>query len=355
MIGADVPIMASLDLHANVTEKMAQLATALIPYEEYPHVDTYATGKVAAQLLRDTLKGKIKPVMAYRHLPHLMPLFPTERPEIRPLYDLTHEMQTRPGALCVRFTHGFFASDIAELGMAALAITNNDPALAEQIADELIAAIDTEKDKLHEEYLTLDEALDLALQPGDGPIVIADTSDNPGGGGLANSTHILRRVLERKMTGCVFAMIADPKSVTICEKAGAGAQVDLQLGGWSDPKYSGGPLAVNATVRSLSDGWYTRKGPMNNGTQVCMGPTAVIEIAGNLVIVTTHPFQPYDLELVRANGIIPEDQKLLVVKSSIHYRATYGSVARQMIPVPMPGYNVPYPQGFPFQNWKGKV
>lgn len=157
------------------------------------------------------------------------------------------------------------------------------------------------------------------------------------------------------MTGCVLAVMVDPKSVEKCVAAGAGATVQLQLGGWSDPRYSGGPLEVDAYVRMLSDGWYTLKGPMTHGLRVCMGKTAVLTIAGNQVIVTSSPFQPYDLEVFRAHGIAPEEQKLLVVKSSIHYRASYGTVARQMIPVPLPGYNVPYPQGFPFRNWKGKV
>jgi len=355
LIGYDVPIMASLDLHANVTEKMARYATALVPYEHYPHIDGYATARVATQLLVDTLNGKINPVMAYRRVHHLLPLFPTERAEIRPLYKLAETCQARPGALCVRFTHGFFAADIEELGMAVLVITDNDRQLAEEIADELAAAIEQEKDKMHDDYMSLDEALDLALQPGEGPVVIADTSDNPGGGGLGNTTHILRRILERGMTGCALAIIVDPDSVYACERAGVGATVELQLGGWSDPAYSGGPLPVTAYVRMLSDGYYIQKGEMSKGGRARMGKTAILEIGGNQVIVTEFPTQPYDLEVFRAHGIAPEEQKLLVVKSSIHYRASYGTVARQMIPVPLPGYIVPFPQGFPFRTWKGKV
>lgn len=355
LVGWEIPIVASLDLHANVTQKMADHATALIPYEKYPHTDAYETSQVAVRILVDTMSGKCRPVMAYRRIPHLLPLFPTEKPAIRPLYDLTARCQKHPGALCVRFTHGFFAADIEELGMAVLAVTDGDPALAEALADQLAAAIDREKDNLKDDYMTLDDALDLAQEAGDGPVVIADTSDNTGGGGLGNTTHILRRILERGMEGCALAIIVDPKSVAQCEQAGVGAKVQLQLGGWSDPAFSGGPVEVEAYVRMLSDGWYTLKGPMTTGTRVCMGKTAVLDISGNQVIVTALPFQPYDLEVFRAHGIAPEEQKLLVVKSSIHYRASFGSVARQMIPVPLPGYNVPYPQGYPFRNWKGNV
>ena len=355
LVGGEIPIVASLDLHANVTKKMATLATALVPYENYPHTDAYETSYLAAQILVDALNGKSKPVMDYRRIPHLLPLFPTERAEIRKIYDLAAACQKRPGVLSVRFTHGFFAADIEELGMSVLAVTDGDPELAEAIAEEVAAAIDREKENMKDNYMSLDDALDLSLQPGDGPIVIADTSDNTGGGGMGNTTHILRRILERGLTGCALAIMVDPQCVAACLEAGVGARVHLSLGGWSDPTYSGGPLEVDAYVRLISDGWYTLKGPMTTGTRVCMGKTVVLDIAGNQVIVVSLPFQPYDLEVFRAHGIAPEELKLLVVKSSIHYRASFGTVARKMIPVPLPGYNVPYPQGYNFRNWKGKV
>lgn len=353
MLGWQIPIVASLDLHANVTEKMARCANALVSFREYPHVDVYDVAAEAAQILADTLHSKVSPTMAYRRIPHLMPLFPTENPQIRPLYDLAAALQARPGVLAVTFTHGFFAADIEEMGMSVLAVTDNDQALAETIADELEAAILREKDKLHENYLTLDEALDLAMQPGDGPIVIADTSDNPGGGGLGNTTWILRRILERKMTDCAVAVIVDPASVLICEQAGVGSTVELKLGGWSDPVYSGGPVEVSAYVRAITDGKYVNKGRMAQGCVPKMGKTAVLEIAGNVVLVTSVPTQPYDLNVFPTHGITPTDMRLLVVKSSIHYRATYGTVARAMYPIPVPGYIDPRPETFPFRTWKG--
>lgn len=352
-LGWDVPIVSSLDLHANVTQKMVRCANALVPFENYPHTDTYDTAKKAAQIFADALYGKCHPVMAYRKISHLMPLYPTERQEIRPIYELSHRLQAQPGVLSARFTHGFFAADIDDLGMAVLTVTDGDICLAEELADTLAAEITKRKDTLYEEYLTLDQALDLAMEPGEGPVVIADTSDNPGGGGIGDTTHILRRVLERKMTGCGFAVIVDPASVEICEKAGVGAAVRLSLGGWSDSAYSGGPVEVEAYVKMLTDGRYTNKGAMAQGGVMNMGKTAVLEILGNWVIVTSRSWQPYDLEVFRSHGITPTDMRLLVVKSSIHYRATFGTVARAMLPVPLPGYIDPRPGKFKFRTWKG--
>lgn len=353
--GWEIPIIASLDLHANVTKKMSRCATALVCYECYPHIDTFETGQAAARLMADTLEGKIKPVMAYRRIPYLLPLFPTTRPEIRPLYGLAAQLKARAGVLEVRFAHGFFASDIEEMGMSVLAVTDNDRVLAESAADELEAAINREKEHLREDYPTLDEALDRAIQPGNGPYVIADTSDNPGGGGLGDTTHILQRVLERGITGGAFAILVDPKSVEACEKAGVGSTIDLQLGGWSDPAYSGGPLPVKAFIRSISCGEYRFKGEMSRGALIKCGKTAVLQIENNYVIVTSFATQPLDLEIFRSQGITPEDQKFLVVKSAIHYRASYSTIAREMAAVPLPGYIPPTPEKMKYRNWKGKV
>ena len=353
LVGWDIPIMASMDLHANVTPKMARCATALVPYEEYPHIDTYETGFIAAAMMKETLEGKLHPVMAYRYIPHLLPLIPSADPAIVPLYQLARKLEQQPGIRCVRFSHGFFPADIPNMGMAVIVTADGDRDLAERTAEELANAIESCKDSLHQNYMTLDEALDICLQPGEGPVVLADASDNPGAGGMGDTTHILRRVLERGVTGCAMAIMKDPESVKACVAAGVGNTVKLSLGGKSDPAYSGGPLEVTAYVKAITDGQFRNKGKISRGALLRLGTTAVVEIAGNLVLVTSLNRQALDLEVFRSHGITPEDQKVLIVKSAIHYRASYGTVARQMIPLSLPGYAVPVPDGFHFRYWKG--
>lgn len=352
LVGRDIPLIASLDLHANVTAKMARCATALVPYECYPHTDTYDTGIAAARLMVDTLSGKINPVMAYRRIPFLLPLLPSASHQMQPLYDLAKEQNNRPGALCVRFTHGFFPADIEEMGMAVMAIADGDEVLAESLADELAAEIEKNIPKLKPEYISLDEALDKALTPGDGPVVLADASDNPGAGGLCDTTHILRRILERGITGAAVATIVDPDSVEKCIKAGVGSVLRLSLGGWSDHAYSGGPIETDAYVKMITDGKYIAKCAMSRGDTFKHGKTAVVEIAGNLVLIASVPRQAYDLEIFRSHGICPEDQRILVTKSAIHYRDSYGEVARDMIALSLPGYSVPVPEGYEYKKWK---
>ena len=354
-VGWDIPIMASMDLHANVTPKMARCATVLVPYEEYPHTDMYETGLETAKMMEETLDGKLKPVMAYRYIPHLLPTIFTAHPPMRPLYDKAAELQAMPGMRCIRFTHGFFPADIEEMGMSVMAVADGDRELAERAAEELAQTIRDQIPNLKLDYPTLDEALDRAILPGDGPVVLADASDNPGAGGLGDTTHILRRILERGITGAVVATICDGESAKACAAAGVGNTVELNLGGWSDPAYSGGPIRCKAYVKMISDGMYVFRGKMSHGDLARHGLTALVEIAGNFVFVTSLPKQPLDLEIFRAHGIRPEEQKILVVKSTAHYRADYGKVAREMIALSLPGYAVPLPSGFAYKNWKHPV
>lgn len=353
LVGDEIPLMSSLDLHANVTEKMVRNATALIPFEYYPHIDDYETGFAVAKLMEQTLDKVVQPVMSYRRIPYLLPLFPTAFPEMKPLYRIAKDLEKRPGVLHVKITHGFYAADIEEMGMAVLAITDGDRALAEAIAEEMKSAIEEQIPCLKRTYPTLDEALDRALIPGEGPVVLGDASDNPGAGGLGDTTHILRRILERGITGAVVATILDPVSAEICHKEGAGSNLHLSLGGRSDPAFSGGPVEVDARVIKLSDGKYRNKGQMKHGMEVNHGMTALVEIAGNMVYITSLPTQPFDLEIFRSHGIDPAKQKILVTKSAIHYMADYGTVAREMISLSLPGYSVPVPEHYTFRNWKG--
>ena len=203
--------------------------------------------------------------------------------------------------------------------------------------------------------MSLDDALNKVGRNNNGPIVIADSSDNPGAGGIGDTTHILRAILEKGITGAALATITDPESVEKCVNAGVGATVELELGGWSDTEYSGGPVSVNAYVKKITDGKYMSKAKMSYGMIFNHGRTAVVEIAGNLVIVAEIARQPYDIEVFKYHGITPEDCSLLVVKSSIHYRATYGYVASEMIPLALPGYSVPIPGSYTYKKWNGDV
>lgn len=355
VIGNEVPIVATLDLHANVTEKMVRYATALIPYEKYPHTDRYETGYTAATILADIIDGKADVRMAYRKISYLLPLLPSESEQLSPVYTLAKILEEDNNALSVRFTHGFFPSDISEMGMSVLVVTNGDGVLAEDIADRLESCIRENIPRFKMDYPELDSVLDEAEQPGELPVVIGDASDNPGAGGFNDSTHILRRILERGIKGAAIATIVDTESVARCVEAGVGATVRLSLGGKTDSQYSGGPIEADVYVKMITDGRYILKGKMSRGMVVNQGTTAVVEIDGNTVIIASVAFQPYDPEVFRSHGITPEDQRILVTKSAVHYKASFADVSRAMHTVALPGYSVPVPEGYRYKYWKGEI
>lgn len=344
--GNEIPIIVSLDLHGNITEKMARLATALIPCEEYPHTDCYETGIAAAELMRDTLEGKCRPTMAYRRIPYLLPLFPTKFQEIGVFLAQARAYQQEHGVRTVRIAHGFFPANIPEMGMSVLAVTDGDQARAEEIAQTLADAIWNARDTLKRHYTPLDEALDMADEELGGPLVLGDGSDNPGAGGLCDTTHVARRILERGITGAAIGVLRDPENVKKCFEAGVGATLSLRVSGMSDARISGGPLAVTGTVVNLCDGQYRNQDEMEKGLLVNMGPTAVLSVAGNFIILTTERCQVLDAEGFRCCGIDPKKQKILVVKSAVHYRQSFGKFAGRLVDLALPGYCAPDPTIF---------
>ena len=353
--GKEVPVIASLDLHANCTAKMAENATALIPYREYPHTDAYPTAQFAAQLMKDTLEDKADPKMGYCRIPYLLPLFPTA---FEPMHSYNKKALAleKDKILSVRITHGFFPADIKEMGMSVIVVTDGDQKLADETAAELAKDLWDHRNTLVRGFAELDEALDDALKTAETangkPVVIGDASDNTGAGALGDTTHVLRRVLERKLTGFAFGPMVDAESVKKCFEAGIGADVRLDLGGWSDPAFSGGPVSVTGRVITLTDGFYRNIDEMERGVLQNLGPSAVLEISGNLVIAASLPVQPLDIAAFLRFGIVPSQQKVLVVKSAVHYRASFGKIAAKLIDVNVPGYAVPQPYGLPFKHWK---
>ncbi len=224
-----------------------------------------------------------------------------------------------------------------------MVIADGNKSLAESVAGELAALIEGALHSLRRHYPSFPEAFARAEAAENTPVVIADASDNPGAGAPGDSTHILRFLLAHKIRGAALATIVDPESVTACCAAGVGNTVSLSLGGKGDPEKSGGPLAVTAYVKMLSDGKYAAKSRISLGEIIKHGKTAVVEIEGNFVIITSIPRQPWDIEVFRSHGITPEDQKILITKSAVHFQASYGEVAKEMIPVVLPGYAVPVP------------
>ena len=346
-IGRDIPIFVTLDLHANITQKMVDNATVMLPCEKYPHTDCFELGKRSAELLLKTLRGDLKPVMAFASVPYLMPLFPTDLPPIVRFYQLADEIKRKCSLVELRIAHGFFPANIPGMGMAVLAVSNGDKQTATDAAKTLASAIWEGRESLKRTYTPLDDALDLAMSGRvKWPVVLGDGSDNPGAGGPCDTTHVLRSILQRRMQGTALAVICDPKAVQICKNAGKDAYVQIALGGHSDARLSGGPLSVYGKVVRFVDGIYRNRDEMEKGLLVNMGPSVVLDIRGNLVVVSSERCQVLDAEGFRSCGIDPEKQKVLIVKSAVHYRQSFGKFAGALVDLALPGYCAPDPDIF---------
>ncbi|NKC31536.1 M81 family metallopeptidase [Falsiroseomonas selenitidurans] len=351
ILGPDLPITASLDPHCNLTEAMVRHADALAPFRTYPHVDMKEAGARAMQLLFDRIALGRPFAKAFRQIDYLIPIT-AQCTLVSPMRDAMAErgqIAERTGVAELALCFGFPYADFPDCGMA-LAAFAADPAAAEDAATALALDLSARETaftaEIHDAAAGVAEALRLAAGA-TRPVVLADTQDNPGGGGHGDTTGLLAALMDQKAEGAVLALINDAESAAACHAAGEGAEVALSLGGKSD----GAPLAVTARVLKLTDGCFTCTGPMAGGNPADLGPTALISPQpGIRVIVTSRKMQAYDQALFRHVGVEPSAQRLLALKSSVHFRADFQPIAAAVLVVAAPGPVVADPATLPFTS-----
>ena len=345
------PLVATFDLHANYTKEMIDNADILIGYDTYPHIDGYERGVEAVNLTKKMLEGKLIPTKGFKQppmLPALQVQFTGKYPMSR-LLEEAHSMEEYEGVETVTVAAGFPWSDIPEAGMSFIVTTNNNQETADSLAQKLYDLAWSIRRDFLVSPTPISEALKHVAASTEGPIVMADIGDNPGGGTPEDGTFVLKALIDEGLTGGVLALIWDPHAVEAASKKGIGNNVKLKLGGHTDNLH-GEPIHVEARVKLLSDGKFINKGPMGTGSESDMGKTAVLEINGNDVIVTTKRLQPLDLQLYRSLGIEPSEKKFIIVKSSVHYRAAHKPIAKEIIELDTPGLTSPRLAGFDFKN-----
>ena len=338
VVGPSVPIAVTLDFHGNLSDVMVRDADLLAGYKTYPHVDMGERGVEATERLIDIVGKRLKPTAALRKPPLLPPLGNqgTARGPMRRLYDLAAGMEKDPKVISISIFAGFPLADIPDAGFGVYVVTDNDQALAERLADEIADTAWKHRHEFIHTALPVREAVAKALAAPGKPIVLADMADNTGGGAAGDGTEILRELLRVGARSAVVACLWDPKAVALCAQAGVGASVTLDVGGKVDDRH-GAPLRVTGVVRTLSDGRFVHKGPMARGLPGRLGPTAVLDVNDVKVILISYRWQTLDPEMIRFLGIDPLDHKILVVKSTIHYRAAFEPIAGEIIEVDAPG------------------
>jgi len=335
-IAPDIPIGISLDLHANMTDAIVDNCTVLVGYKTYPHLDMYEAGEHAGQLLVRTLAGEINPVMVWGSRPILAQTLRMghEDEPMRSLLEMARTDEQVSGLLAVSVFGGFPLADIWDAGLSIVAIADADRAAAEQSRDALLEQAWANRSEFMFHSEPLAETIAEAKKMDDGPIILLDHADNAASGGTQDTVAVLAEVLKQGLEDVAMFAICDPAAVEEMTAAGMGSEISLDLGGKTDmPTIGrvGEPLSVTGTVAALTDGQFTVTVPMGRGTQMDMGPSAVLEVDGAKIVVISRNVEPWDPGCFRSMGIEPTEMRYLIMKSRIHYRAGFHDISTRDI------------------------
>lgn len=357
LVGDDLPVAVSLDLHANVTEAMVRHASVLDIFRTYPHVDMGETGARAAAHLHTLIDGGERWAAALRRTEFLIPLNwgCTLVDPARSIYADLPRLIDGP-VTAVSLACGFHLADIAEVGPAIVAYAR-EQAAADAAADALLDIVNGKEAEFAGRIWDPDEAVAEALARApraSGPVVLADSQDNPGGGGTGDTTGMLEALVRLGARGAVLGVLWDPDAARAAHAAGEGATVTLDLGG-RHAIPGDRPFHGAFTVTRLSDGRFTTTGKSIPGRRIDLGPTALLTLDGVSVLVASRRMQAFDQDIFRHIGVEPAAQAILVLKSTCHFRADFQPIAEAVLVAVAPGAHVVDSTTYPFRHLRPGV
>lgn len=337
LVGAGVPVGAVLDLHGNVTAQMIDSATLLIGCKKYPHTDYRERVAELYDLLERSRRGEIAPRTVYRRGPVVGPIGTTEGP-MRTFVEGLSAREGRDGVLSVSMMHGFPWSDSTHTGSASIVVHDgSQPDLAEAAADEMVWGFtEISSGAAAGRMRGIEDVLAEADQrvENEGPVVIADGADNPGGGAACDSTFILRALIERGQTDAALGMIWDPQAALIAADAGVGARIPLRIGGKIGPM-SGLPVDAEVEVLAVREDGLQRG--LTGKLSEPLGLAVAVRIGGIAVIINSIRQQVFSPECFTAMGVDLSEKRVVVVKSTQHFQAAFAPIAGAMIYCNAPG------------------
>lgn len=349
IVGPHVPISLALDHHANVTRRIMTSVNALVAYQSLPHIDMVETGQRAAQLLFAILGGEIKPTMGWCKVPMITPAdrFLTGTEPLKLWFDRARALEKQPGVLSVSLFPVQPWLDVEELGWSAVVVTDNDPKLAQQLANELGDLAWSLRHEFFPQKLPPAEAITRALAIEGGPIVIADGSDSVNSGAPGDSTWLLKEMLGRKLGGTAFVTVVDPEAVAQALAAGIGQSVTVQVGGKRDTMFST-PVQVTGRVIRASDGRFTITGHL--GADINMGRTVVLDLGEIKLLLSEEVGSGHDPLVYRHIGLEPATAKIVVVKTPVGFWLSYHGIMKDAILADCPGLSTSNLKLLPFKN-----
>ncbi len=345
LVGPDVLIGAEFDLHCHISRQFAEDLTALVIYKEYPHTDFAERAQDLWRIIEATLDGRIKPHMAV-HDCRMVGVFHTTREPMRGFVDRMTELEATDGVLSISLGHGFPWGDVAEEGARIVVVTDARPDVGRDLAERLGREFWDLRHEITPRYLEMEDAITRALTAPGSPIVLADMSDNPGGGAPGDSTAIPLRLFRRGIGMAAVGGIWDPVAASICCGAGEGAEFPLRLGGKTGPT-SGEPMDLRVRVNTVLRDHYVES---LGGSKRYMGDAAAITADGIDFVVHTARCQNSNPAFFTDFGIDITEKKILVVKSMQHFYGNYAPVAAEIIYTAAPGTLVWDFKDFPYKK-----
>lgn len=359
LVGPDMPIFVSLDLHANVTPEMVEHADVLDIFRTYPHIDMGETGSRVAQYLCQHLQDRGPIAKSYQQIDFLIPLN-TGCSLIEPcqsIYQSLSDLIDRHSGLdSLSFACGFHLSDIHHVGPAVVgygADADQVDQIVNQLADHIRRSEVQFYDKIWTDSDGMKEAQRCFSRHGK-TIVMADTQDNPGGGGAGDTVGVLQAMIDHGLQNALIGVINDPEVAAQAHAAGPGSVIDIEIGGKAG---AAGQATVKcqASVVQLSDGKFIATGPMYKGANMEIGDTALLQIGGVQAAVCSKPVQTADQAHFKHLGIDPASKDYVVVKSSVHFRNDYDEMASRILILSSPGEVYADPSALDYQNARSNL
>jgi microcystin degradation protein MlrC len=353
VVGLDVPIVGTLDLHVNMSDAMIARTNLLSAYRTYPHVDWGDTGRRVGRWLDRALSWGPNPAKAMRRMPFLIPVTAgcSMISPVKEIYELLETIEAETG-VHLSFTPGFPPADIADCGPAVFGY-GADQATVHRAVDRLADAVNAAEPQFAAQRVQpVAEAVANAIciaAKSKKPVVLADTQDNPGAGAPSNTTGIIAELLAQGAEGAIVGIVHDPETAAAAHAAGVGAILNAPIGGGLSGEGQT-PHPGPWTVTALSEGTFAGTSPMLRSKFAKMGKTAVLKQNGVEVLVASIRQQPIHTETFSHVGIDPRQRKIVALKSSVHFRAGFQPIAEEVITCASPGTNLADPADFAYKK-----
>ena len=357
VVGDKVPVVISLDWHANVTAAMVKYTDGLVGYLTYPHIDQEETGQRAAKVMSTLLVRGCPTGRAFRKTPFLIPLT-SQCTDIDPSKAVVEKALSLEGGdvLNCSYLSGFPPSDLSECGSSG-SVHAYSQALADRVADELEQDVERREPEFAVKIYEPDEGVKKAMEiaaKAKRPVILADTQDNPGAGGTADTTGLLAALVKNNAQGACLGVFFDPEAATAAHAAGEGATIELQLGGKFGPP-GVEPFPGKFVVVKLGSGLLRTTGPHVGGRNLNLGKMAQLRIGGVTIVLSSVRMQAHDQAPFRHVGVEPADQKILALKSTVHFRADFGPLSEDILVVLAPGGHWSDPTMYPYRKLRAGV